>query len=147
MPETNESRLDVQVGSRHLDGRPYHFPSLTQDDRIRKIFGLSEESPLPLVRHETLAAYFEYLMAHLSLPFEALYCQQGGEMRQLIYYVHVTELVDPRRGRNHSLHGLLCKAKNHKDFLELPLAEFGVQEDSPNCQLIDNYAYWFVNCR
>ena len=110
-------------------------------------FGLPEESPLPLVRHETLAAYFDYLMAHLSLPFEALYCQQGGEMRQLIYYVHVTELVDPRRSRNHSLHGLLCKAKNHKDFLELPLAEFGVQEDSPNCQLIDDYAYWFVNCR
>ena len=147
MPETNESRLDVQVGSRHLDGRPYHFPSLTQDDRIRRIFGLSEESPLPLVRHETLAAYFEYLMAHLSLPFEALYCQKGGEMRQLIYYVHVTELVDPRRSRNHSLHGLLCKAKNHKDYLELPLAEFGVQEDNPNCQLIDDYAYWFVNCR
>jgi hypothetical protein len=147
MPETNESRLDVRVGGQHLHGRPYHFPSLNQDDRIRKIFGLPEESPLPLVRHETLAAYFDYLMAQLSLPFEALFCQNGGEMRQLVYYVHVTELVDPRRSRNHSLHGLLCKAKNHKDLLELPLAEFGVREDNPNCQLIDDYAYWFVNCR
>jgi hypothetical protein len=147
MPETNESRLDVQVGSRHIGGRPYHFPTPNQDDRIRMIFGLSEESPLPLVRHETLAAYFEYLMAHLTLPFEALYCQNGGEMRQLIHYVHVMELVDPRRSNNHSLHGLLCKAKNHRDFLELPLAEFGVRDDNPNCQLIDDYAYWFVNCR
>jgi hypothetical protein len=147
MPETNESRLDVQVGSRHLNGRPYHFPSLTQDERIRRIFGLPEDAPLPLVRQETLAVYFDHLMAQLSLPFEALYCQNGGEMRQLINYVHVMELVDPRRSRNHSLNGLLCKAKNHKDYLELPLAEFGVQEDNPNCQLIDDYAYWFVNCR
>ena len=120
MPETNESRLDVQVGSRHLGGRPYHFPSLNQDDRIRKIFGLSEESPLPLVRQETLTVYFDYLMAHLSLPFEALYCQNGGEMRQLIYYVHVMELVDPQRSRNHSLHGLLCKAKNHETCWSCP---------------------------
>jgi hypothetical protein len=147
MPETNESRLDVQVGGQHVGGRPYHFPPPSQDDRIRKVFGLSEESPLPLVRQETLAVYHDHLAANLSLPFDALYCQNSGEIRQLIYYVHVTELVDPRRSRNHSLHGLLCKAKNHKEMLELPLAEFGVREDNPNCQLIDDYAYWFVNCR
>lgn len=147
MPETNESRVDMQTGSRHVGGRPYHFSSPNQEERIRRIFGLAEESPLPLVRHETLAAYFEFLMANLAMPFEALYCQNGGELRQLIHYVHVLELVDPRHSHNHSLHGLLCKAKNHRDMLELPLAEFGVREDNPNCQLIDDYAFWFVNCR
>jgi hypothetical protein len=147
MPETKESRLDVQVGGRPFDGRPFHFPAPNQDDRIRKIFGLPEESPLPLVREETLAAYHDYLLTHMTLPFDAMYCQTGGKARQLISYVQVTGLVDPRRSRNHSLHGLLCQARNHKEGLELPLAEFGVREDNPNCLLIDDYAYWFVNCR
>lgn len=147
MPETNQSHIDVQVGSRQFDGRPYHFHAPSQDDRIRAIFGLPPDARLPLVRAETLTTYYDYLVKHLTLPFEALYCQNGGEMRQLVYYVHVTELLDPRRLRNHSLHGLLCKAQHHHDLLELPLSEFGVREDSPNCQLIDDYAYWFVNCR
>jgi hypothetical protein len=147
MSETNESRADVQVGNRHLDGQPYHFSSPSQEDRIRNVFGLSREASLPLVGQDSLAAYHEYLAAHLALPFEALYCQGGGEMRQLIHYVRVTGLIDPRQARNRNLHGLFCTAQNHKESLEVPLAEFGVREDNPNCQLIDDYAYWFVNCR
>ena len=147
MSKAEDIRLETRVGSRHQDGRPFHYPSLSQDDRIRRVFGLPEEAPLPSVNDQTLVAYYEYLVSNLSLPFDALFCQNGGEMRQLIHYVHVTELMDPRRSRNHSTSGLLCKAKNHKDFLELPLAEFGVREDNANCQLIDDYAYWFVNCR
>ena len=147
MPETNQSHFDVQVGSRQFGGRPYHFHAPSQDDRIRAIFGLSSESELPLVRSETLAVYYDYLIKHFTLPFEALFCQNGGEMRQLIHYVRVNELLDPRRSRNHVLHGLLCKAQHQRELLEMPLAECGVREDSPNCQLIDDYAYWFVNCR
>ena len=45
------------------------------------------------------------------------------------------------------LHGLSCKARNSKDMLDLPLSELGVREENPNCQLLDDYAYWFVNWR
>jgi hypothetical protein len=156
MPATNESHLDVRVGTRRADGCPYHFSPLAQDDRIRRVFGLADEASLPLVREETLAAYYDYLVAQLTFPFEALYCQNGGEMRQLVHYVRVLAVVDPRHGRNHSLHGLLCQVERHKEMkghkgikevVELPLAEFGVFDDHPHCQLIDDYAYWFVNCR
>lgn len=147
MSQTNESRVDAQVDSRHVDGRPYHFPALNQEDRIRKVFGLPDESPLPPVREDTLAAYHDYLVANLSLPFDALYCQNGGKMRHLIHYVQVTDLINPRHSRNHINHGLFGKAQHHREALELPLSEFGVMEDNPNCQLIDDYAYWFVNCR
>jgi hypothetical protein len=68
-------------------------------------------------------------------------------MRQLIHYVKILEMMDPRKGRNHTLHGLLCLAQNHKEALNLPLVELGVRDDNPNCQLIDDYAYWFVNYR
>jgi hypothetical protein len=147
MSQLNESHLDTQVGDRHVDGRPYHFPTLNQDDRIRRVFGLPTEAPLPLVREETLAAYYDYLLANLSLPFDALYSQNGGKMRHLIHYVQVTELLNPRHNRNHSQHGIMGRAQHHRELLELPLDEFGVMEDNPNCELIDDYAYWFVNCR
>ncbi len=120
---------------------------MNQSDRLRKLFGLSAEEPLPLVRAETLSAYYDYLTTHLTFPFEAMYCPNGGKMRQLLHYVRITGLVDPRRSRNHTLHGLLCKAEHHKQTLELPLVEIGVLEDHPNCHFIDDYAYWFVNYR
>jgi hypothetical protein len=147
MSQTDESHLTSQADNRHADGRPYHFPTLNQDDRIRKIFGLPSDAPLPLVREETLAAYHDHLVANLTLPFDALYCQNGGKMRHLIHYVQVTELLNPRHGRNHVHHGIVGRAHHHREVLELPLAEFGVMEDNPNCELIDDYAYWFVNCR
>jgi hypothetical protein len=147
MSQPNESQLDTKVDSRHADGRPYHFPPLNQDDRIRKVFGVSDDVPLPLVGEDTLAAYYNYLNANLTLPFDALYCQNGGKMRHLIHYVQVTELLNPAQSRSHLTHGLFGKAMHHREPLELPLAEFGVMEDNPNCQLIDDYAYWFVNCR
>jgi hypothetical protein len=148
MSQAEDIRLETRVGNRHhQDGRPFHYPSLSQEDRIRRIFGLPEETPLPSVNDQSLATYFDYLVSSLSLPFDALFCQNGGEMRQLIHYVTVMEMTDPRQARNHSLHGILCVAQNTKESLHLPLAELGVRDDNPNCQLIDDYAYWFVNCR
>jgi hypothetical protein len=147
MSQADDARLDTQVGARRQAGRPYHFPLPSQDDRIRRVFGLSDDAPLPSVTDQTLAVYYEHLCAGLALPFDALYCPAGGEMRQLIHYVHVTELTDPHRGEMHNLHGLFCKASNAKEDFHLPLADLGVREENPNCQLIDDYAYWFVNCR
>ena len=148
MSQADESRLDAQIGSRHHAGRPYHFPVRNQDDRIRRVFGLAEDVALPDVGDPSLEAYYGFLAANLSFPFDALFCPTGGEIRQLIHYVHVTELIDPRRDRVHNnLYGLFCKVRNAKETLEIPLADLGVRDDNPNCQLIDDYAYWFVNWR
>jgi len=145
MSQAEGSRLNIQASGRQLDGRPCRFPALDQDDRVRRVFGLPEGAPLPPVGDDALAVYHDYLTAQLSLPFEALYCQNDGEMRQLIHYIDIRGLIDPRQGRNRNLHGLFCMGHNHKDAVELPLAELGVLEDNPNCSLIDDYAYWFVN--
>lgn len=147
MSQADESRLESRIGSHHQDGRPYHFPALSQEDRIRKVFGVAEEAPLPRVSEQALATYRDCLVASLSLPFDALYCPTGTDIRQLIHYVRVTELTNPQQSRKHLLYGLSCKAQNSKEVLDLPLAELGVRDDNPNCQLIDDYAYWFVNCR
>jgi hypothetical protein len=147
MSQANESRAETRVGALHPRGRPYHFRSTSQDDRVRKVFGLPDKAALPRVAAGSLASYHEYLLGQLALPFEALYCQNDGEMRQLIHYVRVTELINPGEGRKYNLHGLICRAQDLKEIVELPLAELGVRDDNPNLQLIDDYAYWFVNCR
>jgi hypothetical protein len=147
MSQVDGSRLETESGVRHSDGRPYHFPVLSQDSRIRRVFQVQEDAPLPLVNDHTLAAYYEHLLAGLALPFEALYCPTKGDLRQLIHYVRVTELIDPRTGTAHNIHGLHCRAQNTKEVLDLPLADLGVRDENPNCQLLDDYAYWFVNWR
>jgi hypothetical protein len=147
MPETSHFHGQAQVGELHAEGRPFHFSALSQDDRLRKVFGLPEDAPIPPVREDSLAAYFLYLRDNISLPFEALYCRNGSEMRQLVHYVKVTGLIDPRTMRSRNIHGLYCRAENNTESIEAPLAEFGVREDHPNCQLIDDYAYWYVNWR
>jgi hypothetical protein len=147
MSQADESRLEPKVGSQHQGGRPYHFCAPDQEARIREVFAIRENAPLPAASDRTLATYYDYLAAHLALPFEALYCQPSGPMRQLIHYVRVLELTDPRQGRTWNVLGLSCKVRTVKAVVEMPLDELGVREDSPNCQLLDDYAYWFVNYR
>jgi hypothetical protein len=147
MSQAEESRLDTRIADQSQGGRPYHFRAPTQVERIRMVFALPDGAPLPPVEDSTLTAYFDYLSANLTLPFEAIYCPTSGDVRQLIHYVQIFELADPRQLRKHNLYGLLCKAQNAKETLDLPLAELGVREENPNCQLIDDYAYWFHNWR
>ena len=147
MAKVDESRVEASVVAQQRHGQHHHLSWPSQEDRIRTVFGLPADAPLPCVNEETLTRYHIHMAGKLALPFEALYCQTSGEMRQLIHYVRVTELTDPRQGRKHNLYGLFCKARNVKEVLELPLADLGVRDDNPNCQLIDDYAYWFVNWR
>ena len=148
MSQTEESRLNLKTDARHHDGRPFHFGSLSQDDRIRRVFGLSAEESLPNVNDQTLTVYFAHLAENLSMPFEAMHSPTNGDARQLFHYVRVTELLDPSHDRVHNnLYGLFCKVTNAKGSVDIPLADLGVRDDNPNCQLLDDYAYWFVNWR
>ena len=49
-----------------------------QDDRIRMVFGLTNNDPLPDVDEDTLRAYQKYLAANLSFPFEAVHSHETG---------------------------------------------------------------------
>lgn len=50
-----------------------------QDDRVRMVFGLTSNDPLPDVDDETLEAYHEYLSNNLVFPFRA---EHGAEYGQ-----------------------------------------------------------------
>ena len=69
-----------------------------QEDRILAALGLAR-GPLPEVRTEWLDRYYDYLAAHLSLPFEAEYAEDIAGYRQLVSPVTVVALVPSRRAR------------------------------------------------
>jgi hypothetical protein len=45
------------------------------------------------------------------------------------------------------LEGIFCNVGGIHPARELSLGEIGVQDDSPNYQIIDDYAFWFLNYR
>jgi len=113
-----------------------------EEDRIRAVFGLPSQAPLPKVSKETLLQYHDYLLGRLSFPFQALYTETTPPVRQIIRYVSVIGLSESRTRRNY---GLFCKVELDDAVVELPLSELAVKEDAPNRQLIDDYLYWLWN--
>jgi hypothetical protein len=86
-----------------------------QDDRIRAIFGLTGDDPLPEANGERLCKYHEYLTAHLKFPFPAIFWQETGPFQSRKCKVSVVGLVDvddycPEEG-----YGLLCEVRHEAD--------------------------------
>ena len=66
-----------------------------QDDRVRMVFDLTSNDPLPDVDDETLETYHEYLAKNLVFPFEAEYLPETGPFSSTTMNVHVIGLGDP----------------------------------------------------
>jgi hypothetical protein len=86
-----------------------------QDDRIRAIFGLTGDDPLPEANGENLLKYHAYLAAHLSFPFRAVYWRDTGPFQSRKCKVNVVGQVSlddyyPSEG-----HGLLCNIQPDAD--------------------------------
>jgi hypothetical protein len=116
------------------------------EDRIRAVVGVSD-GPLPEVRNETLQSYYEYLSTHLSFPFHARYPKPIGIHKEIIRRVTVVGILDPSKVLDGESLGIVCKARQGKQIVELSLADLEVEEDEPNHQLVEDYWYWFWNWR
>ena len=115
-----------------------------QDDRIRSIFELTTDDPLPEADDESLLAYYEYLAAKLSFPFEAKYSFETGPFESQTFSVTVLGLLDPDDFPG-AEYGLFCQARRDGERIELPLTEVEVGKGNPNRRLVEDYSYWFVN--
>jgi hypothetical protein len=115
------------------------------EDRIRCVFRLGLKDRLPLVRQNTLRTYHTYIAAALSFPFRASLCD---EMEPLVLdgSVIATNLCDPARVPLDSMQGILCQVI-FRNKARLPLALLKLDPWDPNCRVIDDYWYWFWNCR
>lgn len=111
-----------------------------QDDRIRMVFGLTSNDPLPEVDDETLTAYRDYLAKNLTFPFQAQHGAEYGHPER----AKVIGLGDADENpMTDETYGLLCEARMEGQVVTLPLGE--LEDAKPNRQLIDDYCYWFHN--
>ncbi len=115
-----------------------------QDDRIRMIFGLTSDDPLPESEDEWLLKYYEYLDTNLSFPFEAKYSFETGPFQTKTYAITVLGLLDPDEFPGDE-YGVFCQARRDGGRIELPLTEVEVGKGNPNRRLLEDYSYWFVN--
>jgi hypothetical protein len=116
-----------------------------QDDRIRAIFGLTSDDPLPPVNVENLRRYGSYLRSQLSFPFQASYIVEIGPFEEAKYFITVLGMVDDDDCDEEE--GVLCKAEQHGESFELPLADLEVSDHPHHRQLVEDYSYWFGNWR
>jgi len=115
-----------------------------QDDRIRMVFGLSSNDPLPDVDDETLETYHEYLSQKLAFPFAAEHGPEHGNAER----VEVIGLGDPDdEPMIDEMYGILCEARMEGRIVTLPLGELEDAKGKPNRQLVEDYGYWFWNFR
>ncbi len=111
-----------------------------QDDRIRMVFGLTSNDPLPDANDETLETYHEYLSKNLTFPFRAEHGAEYGHPEP----VKVIGFGDPdEEPMIDETYGILCEARVEGQVVTLPLGE--LEDAKPNRQLIDDYCYWFHN--
>ena len=115
-----------------------------EDDRIRMVFGLTSNDPLPDVDDETLLAYRKYLAAHLMFPIDAEHGAEYGHPEK-VKVICLGDLDDEPMIDDE--HGILCEARMERQVVTLPLAELEVPKGKPNRQLVKDYCYWFWNNR
>ncbi len=115
-----------------------------QDDRIRAVFGLTSDDPLPEVDETTLRAFHEHLSRHLRFPVEARWEPEYGPRGP----VTILGLSEPDEDLwADGMCGLLCRAELKGEAIEVALADCRAKKGSPGRQLLADYGYWFGNFR
>lgn len=117
------------------------------DQRLQSILG-GKGDRIPRVSVKSLRRFHEYLAAHLSFPFEGKLSSPIGPHRDTKSTLSVIGLLDPVKDyAPEEMYGLICKASQKGEKIELPLDRIDVGESSPQYQLLEDYSYWLANCQ
>ena len=119
-----------------------------QDDRVRTVFDLTSNDPLPDVEQDTLEAYHDCLSKNLVFPFEAEHASETGPFSSRTMQVKVIGLGDPdEEPMIDETYGILCEARHERRLVTLALGEIEVRKSKLNRQMVEDYSYWFWNYR
>jgi hypothetical protein len=113
------------------------------EDRIRAIFALTSDDPLPPVNLESLQRYARYLTTKLSFPFQANHLVATRSLLVREYPVTVVGLLDAEDYDEDD--GVLCEVEQGGRSDEVPLISLVVYRNWQQRQLIGDYSYWFYN--
>ena len=110
-------------------------------DRIRAIFALTSDDPLPAIRRTSLEAYHAYLSAQLELPFSVWFHEITGVLEVTRHEATAMRLcsVDEADPDN----GLYVEVQEGRVKEAWPLRDIEPIKAGKNRRLIENYASWF----
>ncbi len=117
---------------------------LSQEGRILAALGLLR-GPLPRAETKWLFRYYEYLAAHLCLPFDARCPEDSGLIRPWTSIATVVAILPPSESPSQDGTGLKCKALRNGAETEIPLIDLEIDSSHPNAQFVEDYWYWFWN--
>ena len=113
-----------------------------QDDRIRMVFGLTSNDPLPDVDDGTLESYHEYLSKNLAFPFTAKHAAKYSQPTR-VTVIGLSDSGD--EPMFDEMYGVYCEARREREVITVPIGLLKNAEGQPNRQLIDDHSYWVNN--
>jgi hypothetical protein len=118
-----------------------------QDDRVRLVFGLTHDDPLPMVSFETLMTYYRYLAANLKFPFFTSHWAKSGPFTSKKVPVPISRLEPPGAEEFDEECPLYGIGIDQDEEIEFPLEAIELKKQDPNYRLISDYTYWSDNWR
>ncbi len=118
-----------------------------QADRVRMVFGLTHDDPIPVVSPETLMTYYHYLAANLKFPFFSFLWVKSGSFSRKKVMVPISRLDPPVEDEFDEEAGLYGIGVDQDEEIEFPLEVIELKKKDANYRLISDYTYWSRNWR
>jgi hypothetical protein len=109
------------------------------EDRIRMIFGLTSDDPLPRLTPETNRIYHAYLSANLEFPMSAVAMIDDDRPPQNVVVVGLADVEEANDS------GLCCKLQAGQPVETVKLTSLLLDDEERNCRLIEDYRYWIFD--
>jgi hypothetical protein len=109
------------------------------DDRIRIVFGLTSDDPLPKADEQTQRQFFDYLKTHLSFPFKAEHYPTTDIGPGRVGEITVLGFADPPLARKA---GVVLLARMGTEEVQVAVVGLHVSEGDPNRRYVEDYTYW-----
>lgn len=119
-----------------------HLSWNNQLDRIRAVFGLSSQEPLPSVSAGSLLVYRDYLKVMLQPDFrcKAEYKNERTRGYVSVWFCGIDDDFD-------LCDGLQCSLAGDHGNVEIPVSDLYYRENSVKSEIVHDYKYWFQNFR
>lgn len=109
------------------------------EDRVRAVFELTGDDPLPTTAEDRLQTYYEFLKSHVALPFETgVWRLETSQDRR----VKVIEILPAEP----SSEGIRCRAYDGEAESVIPLVDLNLDEGEEAPSPIDDYTQWYWEC-
>jgi hypothetical protein len=139
LDETNKELCHLRRFLGYCKGKRMAVAADAPYDRIRALFGLTTDDPLPRLDKQNQRKFLAYLKANLAFPFKAdcpAASVEGSGTSEAVTVLGFAERpID-------STDGIMCEVRKGKSAFQVPLSNIHVIDDVYNFQLVEDYTCW-----